>query len=136
MHLNDPQKNVVWDMFILIVGIVTILVILTMQNGCTPNQEFHTMKETIQYAYVIPPENLTLARSWIIELTYAANPHSDEEPEDYIQQVETTAYKLFGELTIGMRVYATGYKGNFLPYDKCNARQQAVINQYIKQQEP
>lgn len=44
----------------------------------------------------IPPENAEIATQYIISLCKAANPKSDEEPEDMIRAAHRSAVEIYG----------------------------------------
>lgn len=46
---------------------------------------------------VIPDERREAAAKWMVEMCAAANPHSDEEPEDLVLEVGRQAQLLFGK---------------------------------------
>ncbi len=76
-------------------------------------------KESIGYYYFVPDSLKPEMRKWIIETVRAANPHSDEEPEDNIIQAERTALRIFGERKLGMEFYTDGTRVA-IPYEKLN----------------
>jgi hypothetical protein len=69
--------------------------ILLSVGGCTSNISID--------GFIIPPDKIVEARSWVLECLEKANPKADEEPEDMIIQCEITAKRLFGELVIFTR---------------------------------
>ena len=60
---------------------------------------------SIVYEYRIRPENREAAAAWVQKTVEAANPHSDEEPEDNIAQAEATADRLFGSQVPCLRIH-------------------------------
>ena len=68
-------------------------------------------------------------RKWIIETVRAANPHSDEEPEDNIIQAERTALRIFGERKLGMEFYTDGIRVA-IPYEQLNERQKKACERW------
>jgi hypothetical protein len=93
-------------------GVLCMLWFALLLSGCdgsSPN-------EWPAYEYVIPAERRAEAAAWITATVAAANPKSDEEPEDNIAQAEKTALKLFGVPTLGMRTVRNGV-WVFIPAD-------------------
>ena len=70
------------------------------------------------------------AAKWITDTVRAANPMSDEEPEDNIRQAERTAMLLFGEITVGVRKYTDGNCLGFIPYADCTPEHKALIDNW------
>ncbi len=69
------------------------------------------------------------AAKWITETVQAANPMSDEEPEDNIRQTEKTAVSLFGESVLGIwESGGDGHRRAFTPYDECTTEHKALID--------
>ena len=91
--------------------------------GCT---QYPTYK--VNYQKVIPAEKKDEAANWILDVVSAANPLSDEEPEDNIIQAERTALRLFGVFTVGLDFKAkAGTFTVFIPYDECSDRQKSIL---------
>lgn len=98
--------------------------------GCT---QYPTQKAN--YQRVIPAEKKVEAAKYIMDLVAAANPHSDEEPEDNIIQAERTAVALFGVVTFGLDFRASNQTYTiFIPYDKCTPSQKSILDEYKKEQ--
>lgn len=95
--------------------------------GC--NKQYPTYE--VSYHKVIPAEARDAAAKWVLDTVGAANPHSDEEPEDNIKQAQYSALVLFGELTIGLAIDPGKYiSPTFIPYDKCSEWQKAIVDEY------
>lgn len=93
--------------------------------GCTQYPTYE-----VNYRKVIPAEKKAEAAKYILDLVAAANPYSDEEPEDNIIQAERTAGDLFGEFTIGLKFKASaGAFTVFIPYDQCSTRQKGILTE-------
>jgi len=84
-------------------------------------------KGYVDYGYIIPQENQEKAAKFIKETCEAANPKSDEEGEDLVQQVERTAAKLYGKMVIGIRDGK-----DFTPYDELTPRDKKRCDEYGK----
>ena len=84
----------------------------------------------VEYGYVIPPENLEKAATFIEKTCEAANPKSDEEGEDLVNRVELTAFQLFGKRVIGIK----DYKGSihFTPYNDLGKYDKDRCDKYLK----
>lgn len=108
----------------------TILLLLFLCVGCDTGDPGNPA-EWPAYANIIPDSRQQEAAKWILEVVAAANPHSDEEPEDNIAQAEKTALKLFGVPTLGMRMRRNGV-WVFVPFDKLSAEKQASCAAWSK----
>lgn len=86
--------------------------------------------EYVTTKVVIPEERRAEAARWIIDTVNAANPKSDEEPEDNIAQAEKTADRLFGQTSFGVAV-GTQYNIHFIPLSQCGPRHRAMIETYL-----
>ena len=53
-----------------------------------------------KYCVVIPDERRAEAAEWVVRCVEAANPKSDEEPEDNIRAAMAAARELFGETQV------------------------------------
>ncbi len=88
----------------------------------------------VSYKKAIPAEKKDAAAVWILDAVKAANPLSDEEPEDNIIQAERTALGLFGVMTIGLDVDLSAAKYTvFVPYDECTEWQKDIVDAYINE---
>ena len=88
------------------------------------------LSEEVRIYKIIPEAKKKVAAAWIIKVVTAANPHSDEEPEDNIKQAEKTAIELFGVQTVGILMSNVYGYYEFIPYERCNERQKALINKW------
>ncbi len=101
-----------------------ILLAFLLLAGCNPD-------EYVAWENVIPENKKAEAAQWLIDTVEAANPKSDEEPEDSIRQAEKTMIKLYGVPTIGIRT-ERNHKWVFVPYKLCSPRQQHMCNKYLR----
>lgn len=83
------------------------------------------------YEKIIPIEKQKEATDWITKTVAAANPHSDEEPEDNILQAHRSAEDLFGVLTIGLMTRINN-RWVFIPYNKCLFWQKKIVDKYLE----
>ncbi len=88
-------------------------------------------REFVAYAVVVPGARRAEAADWLWATIHAANPHSDEEPEDMIARAEESMLVLYGKSTVGIRTERNGI-WVFVPYDDCNARQKRLCDAYLE----
>lgn len=82
-----------------------LLGLLAVSTGCSsePNKTSQGQElRFMMYKLQIPEELKASSRHWTLKCIAAANPQSDEEPEDMIKQCEYTALELFG---VNTRLY-------------------------------
>ena len=96
--------------------------------GCSGNSK---PIETVGYRKIIPPEDRDRVGKWVTATVAAANPHSDEEPEDNVYQVEKTALEVYGIATLGMWIRPDNCNfAVFVPYDRLSDRQKKVCDDH------
>lgn len=88
--------------------------------GCSPEPEGRP-----DYHKVIPAERMDEAIAWVNSTVKAANPMSDEEPEDNIRQAQRTAEEMYGELRLGM-----WFAGTFVPIEKLTPTKKARAEEW------
>jgi len=91
--------------------IVLLILCMICLAGCGDN----ATRGRVVYRPRIPEENVEKAAAYITEWCEAANPKSDEEGEDLLEQAEETSMKLYGKKVIGV-LMQDGYE--FVPYDE------------------
>ena len=101
-----------------------VLCICLLFMGCNdPNTR-------IGYLLVIPNDQRSVAAQWITDTATAANPKSDEEPEDMLFRLEQIALTLFGKPTVGLYIDHI-----FVPYEHLGNYHQQVCDDWVKGQE-
>ena len=90
--------------------------------GCVPEKE----TEEPEIGVVIPPECTEAARNFMVDLCAAANPHSDEEPEDMIAAAWMATVALYGKSAPGTELRfnypnVPGYKAQVFIADDSGA---------------
>lgn len=110
--------------YVIIACIAFIVLLCISTTGCRsePNktsqeQEFRFMMYKLQ----IPEELKASSRHWTLKCIAAANPQSDEEPEDMIKQCEYTALELFGVNTRLYRIQPAAGPSYWRDADKYDA---------------
>ena len=98
--------------------------------GCGPDAP-DVPHESVAYELVVPADKRAEAAAWLLKAIEAANPRSDEEPEDMIERAEESMLKLYGNPTIGIRTWRRPISC-FVPYDDCNARQKRLCDAYLE----
>jgi len=109
----------------LIIGLIFIM--LNSCNVTVAGDDYPDI--SIGYYYFVPDSLKPEMRQWILYVVKAANPHSDEEPEDNIIQAEITGRRLFGEKKLGMEFYTDG-KRVTIPYKELNGWQKAMCEKW------
>ena len=104
--------------------VLSILCIICLA-GCGDNYE----RGRVSYKSIIPEENVEKAAAHITEWCEAANPKSDEEGEDLLEQAEETAMKLYGKKVIGVWMQ---HGNEFVPYDDLGEYDKKRCDQFIK----
>lgn len=119
--------------------ILFIIIISAMLFSCTDQSKVADkieevgIVETVIYQKVIPDNRIDKAAQFITDTVKAANPMSDEEPEDNIREVIKTAKELFGIPELGMKIYDDNFNyGTFVPYKDLSAKQKRVCDLYLK----
>lgn len=109
---------------------VLALSICALAVGCGPDAP-RVPSEAVAFRIVVPAERRTEAADWLWAAIQAANPKSDEEPEDMIARAEESMLKLYGEVTVGIKTW-DGTRHCFVPYDDCSARQKRLCDAYLE----
>lgn len=85
----------------------------------------------VAYDFVIPKDKRELAVKMVQDIVLAANPKSDEEPEDYIAEARRTVRRLLGDRKVGMKIRSNG-DWVFIPYEELNTPQKATVDEWLK----
>lgn len=101
--------------------IVSTLVVLSLY-ACKPENPCDDGE--VGYYYFVPDSLKPIMREWITKTITAANPKSDEEPEDYILQTQRTARRIFGVPRLGLR-FQEYYDYYYIRYDNLSECQQS-----------
>lgn len=80
-------------------------------------------------------EDRDAAAEWITETVRAANPMSDEEPEDNIKQAERTAANLFQINRVGMWRMSGNHRMEFTPLERCTPAHRVLVEAWMGGQE-
>lgn len=102
-----------------------LLLTVLLLTGCGKADSSHPA-EFPAYETVIPPDRREAAAAWVTATVAAANPYSDEEPEDNIEAAQAAALQLFGEPTLGLRTRRNGV-WTFVPIDSLPPEKQAPV---------
>jgi hypothetical protein len=102
---------------------IITLIIVSLFVSCTANNDPEDVTVRTSYERVIPKENKKEYAEWLLQGMKNANPHSDEEPEDMIRQLEWTGLEVFGvEEAFYTYKSATGFGENYNSYYKIRVK--------------
>lgn len=86
----------------------------------------------ISYGTVISEADKRYALEMIRDIVGAANPMSDEEPEDYIKEAKNTVLDLLGERIVGMKFNSNGV-WTFIPYKQLSEGQKLLVDKWLRE---
>jgi hypothetical protein len=124
---SDAHRKRRW-----VAACAVVAVLLAVASGCS-----QPARITPAYERVIDPAWRDVAASWITITAEAANPKSDEEPEDMLRQLEWTAEWLFGRATLGAYVQPgsaageTNRRAVFVTYNEAGDNVRRVIDAWV-----
>lgn len=104
-----------------------LMFMMSLLVGCSKEE---VSRERICWFYVIPNCNQKACANWMNKAIGSANPKSDEEPEDWLPQIQDQANKLYGVLVIGHRRF-DNERTIYVPYFLLPESDQIVIREYL-----
>ena len=115
---------------ILLIYMIMCLPLIACEPGSLDGQG--NITGYISYDTIIPEASQQYALEMINSIVAAANPKSDEEPEDNIREARETVLELLGERVIGIK-FRTNSIWTFIPYKQLSGKQKMLVDKWLKE---